>query len=543
MKRRSAEDHSDGAADDEKHRRIQNLQSRRGSRLRHHFSSIMLPKHISMSLALLRSILFIYIATKCNDITSSPMVDAASSNGIHCTTRMAFCSHNTRQATPSSRMEIGNIRPHSTLPIELGQHYRANCKRNGNGCLPVLSFPSSSTSALGLADKQSTPDETIDANRDTTINDEESQTHEKNQMSNVLFEGSASPLIETDLAPISTNIIDSKPKTCDTATREQGRAFLARVSVLFAVLVLAVLQISPSGAWRYYLAGGICASTSHAITTPIDVVKTRQQVDPTLQGKTMWKATLAIVKQGGPFALLAGLGPTALGYLLEGGVKFGIYEVSKPFTQRLLATVAAFLSLPGLNSKVISLSLCGLIAGTAASLMLSPMEALRIRMVSDSEYAGKSSVDAMLLMVRREGLSSISKGMPAMLLKQVPYTITKNCSFDMLTMTAYRILREMGYALTTNVKIAVPLLSAVAAAILSCISSHPGDMLLSLVNAHEGPKRTRDFAKEILHGDGGARGFLVGIKPRFLHVILIVTVQLTIYDFAKRLVGIAATGL
>lgn len=25
--------------------------------------------------------------------------------------------------------------------------------------------------------------------------------------------------------------------------------------------------------WRYFLAGGICAATSHGITTPIDVVK------------------------------------------------------------------------------------------------------------------------------------------------------------------------------------------------------------------------------------------------------------------------------
>jgi solute carrier family 25 phosphate transporter 3 len=257
----------------------------------------------------------------------------------------------------------------------------------------------------------------------------------------------------------------------------------------------------------------------------------------------MWKATAAIVKQGGPFALLAGLGPTALGYLLEGGVKFGIYEVSKPVTKRFLFSTAKFLSIPGLNSQVNSLFLCGLISGTAASLMLSPMEALRIRMVSDSEYAGKSSIDAFSLMVRREGVSSISKGLPAMLLKQVPYTITKNCSFDIFTMWAYRIWREMGHALTANVKIAVPLLSAVAAAVLSCISSHPGDMLLSLVNAHEGPKRTRDFAKEIMQGQHGMRGFFIGIKPRFLHVILIVTVQLMIYDFVKRLVGIAATGL
>jgi len=125
-----------------------------------------------------------------------------------------------------------------------------------------------------LTDKQSTPDETIDVNGDTTIDNDESQTNEKNGISD-LVEGSASPLIETDLAPISTDNLDIQSKTSDTATREQGRAFLARISVLFSVVVLAVLKMSPSGAWRYYLAGGICASTSHAITTPIDVVKVR----------------------------------------------------------------------------------------------------------------------------------------------------------------------------------------------------------------------------------------------------------------------------
>ena len=35
----------------------------------------------------------------------------------------------------------------------------------------------------------------------------------------------------------------------------------------------AVTQISGPGAWKYYVAGGICAAFSHGITTPIDVVK------------------------------------------------------------------------------------------------------------------------------------------------------------------------------------------------------------------------------------------------------------------------------
>jgi len=35
----------------------------------------------------------------------------------------------------------------------------------------------------------------------------------------------------------------------------------------------AVTKISGPGAWKYYVAGGICAAFSHGITTPIDVVK------------------------------------------------------------------------------------------------------------------------------------------------------------------------------------------------------------------------------------------------------------------------------
>ena len=31
---------------------------------------------------------------------------------------------------------------------------------------------------------------------------------------------------------------------------------------------------------RYFLAGGLCASISHALACPIDVVKTRQQIVP-----------------------------------------------------------------------------------------------------------------------------------------------------------------------------------------------------------------------------------------------------------------------
>jgi uncharacterized membrane protein (DUF2068 family) len=46
---------------------------------------------------------------------------------------------------------------------------------------------------------------------------------------------------------------------------------LTALFVAFATLIL----LSGSGAWRFYLAGGICAAISHGITTPIDVIKVR----------------------------------------------------------------------------------------------------------------------------------------------------------------------------------------------------------------------------------------------------------------------------
>jgi Mitochondrial carrier protein len=85
-----------------------------------------------------------------------------------------------------------------------------------------------------------------------------------------------------------------------------------------AAALLGLVRASGPGAWRYYWAGGICAATSHVIPVPIDVVKTRKQVDPALATENFWQAFSYIFKTEGVAGLLSGLGPTAIGYLLEG---------------------------------------------------------------------------------------------------------------------------------------------------------------------------------------------------------------------------------
>jgi len=250
----------------------------------------------------------------------------------------------------------------------------------------------------------------------------------------------------------------------------------------------------------------------------------------------------SIVKEEGVNALWAGLGPTALGYLLEGAVKFGTYEILKPVFRRLLASMAKMTSIGFFHSQILSFILCGAAAGFAASIILCPMEAIRIRMVSEPQYATDGWMKVGYKMLKQEGVIGLGKGISPMILKQVPYTVTKNVSFDVLTKALYAMIRAQGMRLTTGSMIAIPLISAGLASILSTITSQPGDMVLSLVNAHRGDRKPSEIFHSILRSSHGIQGFFIGFKSRLLHVGVTVTIQLMVYDFVKRLCGIAATG-
>jgi len=406
--------------------------------------------------------------------------------------------------------------------------YHAN--RVPNVCRsPVIKLLISKTMVHGTANiaDWETPDLDQHGQLDILVNGDSSQYSSHSQSK--IFHGE-SDLSSTQAEPVHDHVTP-KEKTLVAITI--AAAFLAFVGLLKA---------AGQGGWRYFLAGGICAATSHALTTPVDVVKTRKQVDPKLLDQSFTKATRTIVETEGLNALLSGLGPTTFGYLMEGAIKFGTYEVLKPFVGGLLATFASVTKLALFDSKVLGFVICGAASGMAASVVLCPMEALRIRVVAEPEFAPGGWIEGGLKMLKFEGVDALWKGLTPMLYKQVPYTIAKNVSFDVFTKLFYSFLHTGGHVLTGSTKVIVPLLSAIFASIVSCISSQPGDMLLSLVNAHEGRKRANDFIKEILESDHGMRGFFIGTKTRFLHVGLIVTLQLMIYDFIKRLCGVAATG-
>jgi solute carrier family 25 phosphate transporter 3 len=122
----------------------------------------------------------------------------------------------------------------------------------------------------------------------------------------------------------------------------------------------------------------------------------------------MLAATKSIIQKEGASTLLSGLGPTVVGYGIEGAMKFGVYEVAKPILKALLE-----------GHTAIAFMLASFFAGSVAALLLCPMESLRIRQVTDPSFANDSLLTGLPKLIRQDGVASLFGGVVAMLAKQV----------------------------------------------------------------------------------------------------------------------------
>ena len=285
---------------------------------------------------------------------------------------------------------------------------------------------------------------------------------------------------------------------------------------------------------RFFIAGGASAAISHGITTPIDVVKTRMQTDLSLANASPIEAAINILENEGPEALSAGLGPTVIGYGMEGALKFGVYESLKPIFSSFI---------PGGNSGEAYLA-AAICAGALASIILCPMEETRIRLVTDPSF-GNGLFDGLPRLLKEEGaLSPFVRGLPSMLSKQVPYTMGKQVSFDIFAAMLYSFLVGLSFLPQKEIALEVEIGAAFLASIVACLSSHPGDVLLTSTYKSSDGSEKKSFFTTIknVYNDGGIPAFFRGLNARFLHVGCIITFQLVIYDQIKQALGLPASG-
>merc|ERR1711935_570235 len=159
--------------------------------------------------------------------------------------------------------------------------------------------------------------------------------------------------------------------------------------------------------FMYYIkgaaAGGICCSITHGALTPVDVVKTRVQLDSVKYNSGLIGGFRTIIAEEGSMALLTGLGATAAGYFVQGWFKFGGVEFMKI---NLTAAVGERKAWENRTSIYLLSAAC---AEFVADVFLCPLEAVRIRAVSDPTFCN-GLADGFGKILKNEGVMGFYSG-------------------------------------------------------------------------------------------------------------------------------------
>jgi solute carrier family 25 phosphate transporter 3 len=239
-----------------------------------------------------------------------------------------------------------------------------------------------------------------------------------------------------------------------------------------------------------------------------------------------------IIAEEGAMALTTGLGATAMGYFIQGWFKFGGVEFFKINAAQAMGEQRAWD-----NKAAIYI---GAAAGAEfiADIFLCPLEAVRIRAVSDPTWS-TGLVDGAKKMAAAEGLGGFYAGFAPILAKQIPYTCAKFVVQGSVADATYLAMSKTPAECTGGMNLAVSLGSGVVAGVAAAVISHPADTLLSKVNKKGAggtgsmASRLGNIAKEI----GFWKLMTVGLAPRCVMIGTLTAGQFGIFDTVMNALG------
>ncbi|SAM00453.1 hypothetical protein [Absidia glauca] len=272
---------------------------------------------------------------------------------------------------------------------------------------------------------------------------------------------------------------------------------------------------------RFAIAGAFGCGITHGLMTPVDVVKTKIQLSPEIYNRGMIAGFKQVVKNEGAATLLTGIGPTATGYFIQGALKFGGYE----FWKKTMIDAIGVEKATEYRMPIYMVS--SAIAEFFADVALCPLEATRIRLVSQPSFA-TGLVSGFRRLLQEEGVRrGFYSGFGPILFKQVPYTMAK---FGFYEIASEKILQAMNTPkeeLAPSTLTIIDLNSGIIAGIAAALISQPADTLLSKINKEKGlPGQSVTSRLISLTQQLGVKGLFLGTVPRVCMVSILTAGQL-----------------
>jgi len=285
------------------------------------------------------------------------------------------------------------------------------------------------------------------------------------------------------------------------------------------------------------MVGGIFAcGLTHAFITPLDLIKCRRQIDPTMYS-SLGQGIQTIKGQHGMSGLFLGWEATLLGYSMQGFGKFGFYEIFKDVYKNVFGAKAD-------KYKTIGFCLSSACAEVIADCLLCPMESLKVRVQTAKQGTFPTGFMDGYKEISKEGYNGFYKGLVPLMARQVPYTMVKFGAFENTVMFFYKnIFTKPKSEYSKATQLMVTFLSGYFAGIFCAIVSHPADTMVSkLNNAKSDGTTSTGAAVSKIYSEIGFSGLWRGLSTRILMVGTLTGLQWWIYDSFKTAVGLQTTG-
>lgn len=308
---------------------------------------------------------------------------------------------------------------------------------------------------------------------------------------------------------------------------------------------------SPSGKWdaRYLgpvphdlsfyskciLGGAIACGFTHAGITPLDVAKCNMQVNPA-KFKGTFSALRLISAEEGNRGLWKGVGPTFVGYSLQGMFKYGLYEFFKD----------TYMNLAGEEATAKYKPLIWL-AGSAsaevfADIALCPLEMTKVKI--QTSPAGTFPIpfgQALATMRAQSATTNFPFGsLVPLWSRQIPYTMAKFFFFEYIAQQFYEhIFTAPKETYGKPTQLGITFASGYLAGVICAIVSHPADSLVSLM----GKEANRGKSVGTIASETGIVALATkGLGTRIVMIGTLTGFQWWIYDTFKTAMGLGTSG-
>lgn len=277
-----------------------------------------------------------------------------------------------------------------------------------------------------------------------------------------------------------------------------------------------------SAVFRVHPMADTVQGLTHTAVTPLDLVKTRRQVDSKLYTSN-FQAWSKIYRAEGVRGILTGWSPTFFGYCAQGAFKYGWYEYFKKTYSDIVGPE---------NAAKYKTSLYLTASASAeflADIALCPFESIKVRMQGTMPNPYKGTFHGISSVTAKEGWAGLYKGLYPLWARQIPYTMMKFASFETIVEMIYDRLPGQKSDYSKAAQTGVSFSGGYLAGILCAIVSHPPDVMVSKLNAYREPGEPFGGAVGRIYKEIGFSGLWNGLPMRIVMIGTLTGLQWMIY--------------